>query len=551
MKKKILVVTDASFLNSGYGVYAKEILSRFHDSSSYEVAELGCYATVQNPLIKNVPWRFYPNAVESDDPRYKVYSSNNLNQFGAWRFNRVCAHFKPDIVLTWTDYWMYSYQEVSPFRNYFYWIQMPMVDSAPQKTDWLYTYSNADCIVPYTAWAGKILSEQCKSSINLYSKPANAGIDPHQFYLIDNKKELKESILGFDADIVGCVMRNQKRKLFYDTMLSFSNYLKILLENNNIEKYNKTYLYLHTSYPEPNGWDLPSILIEHNILDKVYFSYICRSCEHCFPSKFKDSITLCPKCKQRSAFFPNVTYGYKTKDLNVVYNLFDILLQNAIAEGFGIPQLEAASCGVPFASVDYGAMSEIAENLQGFKIPVQKYFRELETNANRVYPDNNYTTDLLYKFFNEMSIEDKQNISKKTRDLCTQKYTWDNVYSVWKQCCDEICASGNKKLSWEKDRNLTTNHENMKVPPNLNPREFVEYICKHILCDTNFAKTSLAKSLIRDLHSGLTAQSSLLQTFDYAKATQILESHLSNKITCQEILNTIDNTNEDFLICHK
>lgn len=551
-KKRILVVTDSSFLHSGYGIYAKELLSRFNESGSYEVAELGCYSTIKNPNIKNIPWKFYPNAVESDDPRYKTYTSNSINQFGAWRFNRVCAHFKPHIVLTWTDYWMYSYQETSPFRDYFYWIQMPMVDSAPQKIDWLYTFANADLVIPYTQWAKKTLSSQCGRSINLYDNPANAGINPKDFYPIENKTDHKKFVLGFDCDIVGCVMRNQKRKLFADTMLAFRKYLDILVSKQDVEKFNKTYLYLHTSFPEANGWDLTALLVEYGLLDKVYFTYICRSCDYCFPSKFKDAIVFCPKCHKKSAFFPNVSHGVKTKDLNSIYNLFDLFLQNAIAEGFGIPQLEAASCGVPFASVDYSAMSEIVDNLQGFKIPVQRSFREMETNAERVYPDNEYVTNLIYKFFNDTTDSEKIELSEKTRKACVDTYTWDKVYSVWKECCDNIYELSSKsKLSWEKDKNLITNHDQIKVPQGLNPREFVSYICKNVLLEPNFINTSTAQCLIRDLSANLVAKGGLLQTFDYKKAIDILESYLNNKITCNEIINSIDETQEDFLLCHQ
>lgn len=551
-KKRILVVTDSSFLHSGYGIYAKEILSRFHKSESYEVAELGCYATVKSPGIKNIPWKFYPNAVESDDSRYKTYTSNSINQFGAWRFNRVCAHFKPHIVLTWTDYWMYSYQETSPFRDYYYWIQMPMVDSAPQKIDWLYTFANADVVIPYTKWAKNTLSNQCGRLINLYPKTANAGINPEDFYPVKNKADHKKSILGFDCDIIGCVMRNQKRKLFADTMLAFRKYLDILVEKQDIDKFNRTYLYLHTSFPEANGWDLTALLIEYGLLDKVYFTYICRSCDNYFASKFKDAIVFCPKCHKKTAFFPNVSHGVKTTDLNKVYNLFDLFIQNAIAEGFGIPQLESASCGVPFASVDYSAMSEIVDNLGGFKIPVQRSFREMETNAERVYPDNEYITQLIYRFFIDTTDSEKLQMSENIRKSCLNHYTWDNVYSVWKECCDNITElSSRPKLSWEKDKNLITNHDQIKVPPNLNPREFISYICKNILLEPNFMNTSTAQCLIRDLSSNLVARGGLLQTFDYKKATDILESYLNNKIMCNEIINSIDKTQEDFLLCHQ
>lgn len=551
-KKRILVATDASFLSSGYGVYAKEILERFHKSDDYEVAELGCYATIKNPNIKNVPWKFYPNAVESDDSRYKAYVSNSLNQFGAWRFNRVCAHFKPDIVLTWTDYWMYAYQETSPFRKYFYWIQMPMVDSAPQKTEWLYTFINADLVIPYTQWAKDVLTNECGNKINMYHQPANAGINPNDFFPINNKSEHKKSLLGFDGDIIGCVMRNQKRKLFAETMICFRQYLNMLMAENKLEKYKNTYLYLHTTFPEANGWDLPSLLIEYNLLDKVYFTYMCKECNICFPSKFKNAVTLCPKCKKYSAFFPNVSSGIKTEDLNKIYNLFDLCLQNAIAEGFGIPQLESAACGVPFASVDYSAMSEIADNLSGFKIPVQKKFRELESNADRVYSDNNYITKLFYDFFNVFDNDYKEALSKKTRELCCKNYTWDNVYNVWKYCCDNIyeLSKSNKKLSWKKDQILLTNHANIKVPPGLNPREFVQYICMNILNEPDFIYTAQAQALIRDLSSRLVSKNGMLLTFDHKKVVEILETYLNNKITCNEILNSIEKTQEDFLLCH-
>lgn len=550
MKKiKILTVTDASFLNSGYGIYAKEILSRFHKSDTYEVAELGCYATVQNPKIKTIPWKFYPNAVETADERYAAYSSMPQNQFGAWRFNKVCAHFKPDIVLTWTDYWMYAYQEISPFRNYFYWIQMPMVDSAPQKIEWLYTYCNADMVVPYTEWAKSVLKKACVDRINLTDTPANAGINSSEFFPIINKSEHKKSILGIDGDIIGCVMRNQKRKLFADTMISFKNYLNTLYIEGKKEKAAKTFLYLHTSFPEANGWDFPSLLMEYELLDKVYFSYICRSCKKYFASKFKNAVTVCPHCSQMTAFFPSVAYGIQTEDLNRIYNLFDLFLQNAIAEGFGIPQLEAAACGVPFASVNYSAMTEIVANLNGFSIPVSRAFREIETNADRVYPDNNYVTKIMYDFFNVYSDEYKKNLSSKTREACIKKYSWDNVYEVWRTCCDTVIKNNNK-LSWTKDLDFETGHVGSKVPPGLNPKEFVEYICYNIIKEPYLITTAPVQMIIRDLNSKLIAKPNLLQNFNHAEAVGILESMLHNKIMCGKMLKTAHN-NEDFLLCHQ
>lgn len=550
MKKRILVATDASFLSSGYGIYAKEILSRFNTSSDYEVAELACYATTNSKDIQNIPWKVYPNAVEVTDSRYADYASRPNNQFGAWRFNKVCAHFKPHIVLTWTDYWMYAYQELSPYRKYFHWIQMPMVDSAPQKLDWLYTFSNADIVIPYTRWAYKVLSESCGNKINLHPKIANAGINKNEFFPIDNKSEHKKSILGFDGDIIGCVMRNQKRKLFVDTMESFRSYLDKLTAESKLEKYKKTFLYLHTTYPEESGWDFPSLLLEYKILDKVFFSYVCRHCKHYFPSKFNNAVARCPKCNNFTASLPSVANGVDTNTLNKIYNTFDLFIQNAIAEGFGMPQLEAAACGVPFASVDYSAMSEIAENLHGFKIPVQRTFRELESNANRVYPDNIFVSNLIYDFFNGFSADYIKDLSKRVSNACHSIYTWDNVYSVWKECCDLINIEN--KISWKNTNTFQTQHGDIKVPKGLNPKDFVTFICVNVLKEPDIIYTSYMQNLIKDLSSQLVARNGTISHFDHKKVIEILEAQLNNKIVCGEILNHHNNLlQEDFLACHK
>lgn len=549
MRKRILVATDASFLSSGFGVYAKEILSRLYRSGKYEVAELGCYATINHKEIKDIPWKFYPNAVEISDKRYEAYKSSPNNQFGAWRFNRVCAHFKPHIVCTWTDYWMYSYQETSPYRKYFSWVQMPMVDSAPQKIDWLHTFCNADIVIPYTEWARKVLSESCGRNINLFHKSAGAGINANEFFPIDDKKENKKNFLGSDnLDVVGCVMRNQKRKLFADVMLSFRSYLDRLLSENKLEKYNQTVLYLHTTYPEENGWDFPALLLEHRLLDKVYFTYTCRSCKHYFASKFKNAIATCPKCKTASASLPSVASGLSTENLNKIYNLFDLFLQNAIAEGFGMPQLEAAACGVPFASVDYSAMTEIAENLGGTKIPVQRMFRELETNADRAYPDNNFVSNYMYKFFNEFSSDYKNKLSDSVRKSCIKLYTWDNVYNVWNECFSSIDI--NNKQKWTMSLS-ETNHTNIKVPSGLNPKQFVKYICEYIINEPELIDCSKIQCLIKDLSSRLVARDGSIQTFNYEKAIKVLEAHMNNKIVCEQIRSQNINMDEDFIICHQ
>lgn len=545
-KKRIFIANDASILDTGYGIYGKEILSRLHKSDKFEVAELGCYCDVKNPRIKDIPWKFYPNAVLADDPRIEQYKANNLNQFGMWRFNRCLVDFKPHIVFDVRDYWMYFYQDISPYRHHFSWVIMPTTDSTPPKIDWLYTYQNAELIVPYTEWAKKVLLNSCGNKINLFPKVANAGINPEEFYPIPDKKSHKIKYFGEDLNIVGLVMRNQKRKLIADIFIAFKKFLEALKLNNHIDTYKKTYLYLHTSFPEENGWDIPSLLLEYNLLDKVYFTYKCRNCNSVYASKFNTGVTICHQCNNRAVTMAGPSNGIKTSELNQIYNLFDIFMQYAICEGFGMPQVEAAACGLQTAAVDYSAMTEIMDNVNGIKIPVDRMFREMEINADRAYPDNNFTAKLLYDFFINTSDDTKLKNSEIIRNKCISKYTWDDVYKVWEEAFDNIDIT--KKIPWESKLVAQVQNMSLKVPKTLNDKEFVEFICSKVINDPHLIGTANIQNLIRELTSGMIAKNGTIVSVTRQYAIDILENILSNKVNCEKMrLDPNNIKKEDFI----
>jgi len=307
-KTRILIANDYSGLGTGYGVYGKELLTRLHATGKYEIAEIACYATVTMAEdFKKYPWKIYPNSPGPEDSQEAkdTFGKNPTNSFGSWRFPMVCAHFRPDIVFDMRDYWMYAFEEVCLYRPFYKWVVMPTVDSAPQKPEWLHTFRTMDLVIPYTDWAKQTLSEQCGSSINLFSEVVNAGVDINTFVPTKNKKELQQSVFGEDVEITGCVMRNQKRKLIPDMLKAYRKYLDTLLEKGDVEKYNKSYLYLHTTYPESGGWDIPSLLLEHNMYDKTYFTTICMACKEVTATKFHQSVCSCKKCGIAAGRLPN------------------------------------------------------------------------------------------------------------------------------------------------------------------------------------------------------------------------------------------------------
>jgi len=85
-KLKILMCSEASYLSSGFAIYAKELLTRLHQTQKYEIAEFASYGVVNDPRDTAILWKYYANAVEENDPRHSEYMSRPDNQFGRWRF---------------------------------------------------------------------------------------------------------------------------------------------------------------------------------------------------------------------------------------------------------------------------------------------------------------------------------------------------------------------------------------------------------------------------------------------------------------------------------
>ena len=268
-KKRILFVSEASYLSTGYATYSREVLSRLHQSNKYELAEFSIYGQANDPKRKTIPWMNYPNMPDPNDKEAnKIYRQDGANQFGKWRFERVCIDFKPDIVLLIRDYWMDSFIQHSPVRKYFNCVWMPTVDSPGQNEEWLDAFQDPEIVLTYSDWA---IDELKAGSDSINVKCAATPSASEDYSQVPDKGAHKKAMgLNPDWKIIGTVMRNQRRKLFPDLFKGFGNYLKETGDKN-------SYLYCHTSYPD-NGWDLPKYMMQEEIMSRTLFTYVCTQC---------------------------------------------------------------------------------------------------------------------------------------------------------------------------------------------------------------------------------------------------------------------------------
>lgn len=537
-KLRILFNTEASFLNSGFANYTRELISRLYDSGKYELAELASYGFVNDPRDQIIKWKYYANAVKKDDPRFSAYNSNGENQFGKWRFDKTVLDFKPHVVVDVRDYWMSSYVKHSPLRDRFCWVLMPTVDSAPQQEPWLDTFLSADAIFTYSDWGANVLKKQTKNKIN-YIDTASPGVNTTVFHPL-NRQEVRNALqIKQDAIIIGSVMRNQKRKLLPELISSFS---KCLEKTDNKELKSKLFLYLHSSYPDM-GWDIPELLKDHKVSNKVLFTYKCATCNKILCRTFAGTQIVCPHCLNRNVTLSSVTNGVTENELCAIYNIFDIYVQYAICEGFGMPQVEAGACGVPLCTVRYSAMEDIIQKLNAYPINAAVHFKEMETKAIRVYPQNEELVEHIMRFVSSPE-EMREKKRKKVRDLTVKHYNWENIALKWQKYFDSLSI---EKLEQQQTIKLN-HHQPVKYSSHnmANISYMINLIKNHSYLSRRLDMGYLFE-LLKNVDYGFEQTGSRISPYTMSNAVDVMNNFIEYNNMVKNIEDSQAYTQEDFI----
>jgi glycosyltransferase involved in cell wall biosynthesis len=527
-KKRILFLSESHKLASGFGTYANEVLPRLHKTGKYELAEVACYSSPT--AFENTDWLTYGVAPMDHEKEYAQQYQNPQVQWGIMRFGHAALDFKPDIVAAYRDPWMDAHLADSSLLPFFHWVWMPTVDSAPQKDEWVYNlFNRCDGLLAYSEYGIRTLEEQTNGKV----KPvgcASPAIDPSLFNIIPNKGEHKKKFgLPEDSFIVGTVMRNQKRKMFPDLMRGFKEFLNAAPK----EIAEKSYLYLHTSYPEKMGWELANLIHEFGLGSRVLCTYVCRVCGKYHVAQFKDALAHCEHCGNIAATPPGVSNGVPHEELVNIYNLMDLYVQYAICEGFGMPQVEAAACGTPIASIDYSAMEDVVRYTNGYQIE-PKLSRELETNADRSGPNTERLVEVLLSCAKQSP--DKAKMQRlKTRKGCVDRYTWDNTAKAWENYFDSVELG--KKLPWNHPPMINNLPRFEEIPQDMNNLNYLEWLYNNFLQDqyhlynyemlntlrdmtfgAKMSDKSLSKADKKSIYEGMKGRAELRAAFDHMRA---------------------------------
>ena len=522
--KKILWVGDSTETNSGYANYSRNILKLLSQTGKYQINELACFGDFRDIANSKSPWQIYSNM--PTNPKEELeYEQHPQNKFGAYKLNDLLIKIKPDVVIDIRDWWMLNYEDLSPLRPYFKWLIMPPIDSIPQPPEFLSTYKRADGLLSYTDWGKEELEMVNLKVLGVASPAIN-----YEIFCPLNKVKCREA-LGFkDKDIVLLsVMRNQKRKQFPELLQAFSS----LLDNNNIPETarRRLKLHLHCQYPD-NGWDLPKYLMADGIINKISFSYKCNSCQSFYVDFFKDGRSYCKKCGSFSSYNAGSSTGIKEQELSILYNCADYYIQYSSCEGFGIPILEAAACGLKTFGVGYSATKEVIEKCGGVVINPRSLYYDSGAEMLKSLPDNE---DFVNKFSLELINHHLLPYNRfKISEQAKKSYSFENAAKIWEKTIDDI-GYGN----WNTSPQII---EKQEINFYCDPREFVRNCIIYIASRPELCDTYWEKDMVQSIILGVTTKEKSI----YGSDMSIISEDIKRKIyTRQDFYNFCEDLRAD------
>ena len=169
---------------------------------------------------------------------------------------------------------------------------------------------------------------------------------------------------------------------------------------------------------------------------------------------------------------------------------------------------------------------------KGYPVPVKKFFRELETNAERAYPDNNAMSEIMLKCA-QSSAKERLKKSMEARRGAIKRYNWDDTAKQWEDYIDSYTPT-DKQSRWDSPPVLPSIPEN-KPDTFSNNNEFVEWIFAEVMKEPEKARKEEGVRLVRDLNLGAQISLGSLQPLNQQNVFDMYKGRAMNKLQVERV----------------
>lgn len=375
---RILWSSNAPWVNSGYGVFTREILRKMRDDGW----PLACvaWAGLESGILDWEGIRCYPKMGEP-------YGGDALYLHGRdWGAN---VHFTMQDTPTLNS----SFLAQIPV-----WIPYTPIHYSPTEPFVTQQLVHAYKILTFSEFGRKGLSDKGFSSTMI---PEGVKVDV--FKPMDRKEIREKMHIPQDMFLFGMVGANKEiptRKGFQEALDAFKGF---------VINHPNSGLYIHT-YEHPIGaFPIKHYANEIGIGDKVFL-----------PDNY------------------NVAIHSDHSVVSQIINTFDCLLEPSRTEGFGLSSIEAQACGVPVIVTNFSAMPELViPEKTGLLVDVQKYDYSAQWGYWAV-PDTKSLNEQMEKMF-DMLQKDDGTIAKDCRQNVLDNYDLDKIYEkYWRPLLESL-----------------------------------------------------------------------------------------------------------------
>lgn len=396
-KKKILAICDHPLSTSGVGVQARHLLMGLIETGKYSVI---CYGA----------------AIKHDE--YKLTRVNDdflikpIDGFGSVELirNTIIAE-QPDAVFIFTDPRFFEHvfrmedeiHQVCPITYWHVWDNDPY----PDYNEWV--YRSVDLFNCHSHLTYRLVSQNHPDKTNFI--PHAVPTDVFKKLPAKDVKDYRKQLLGDqkkDNFVIMWVNRNARRKKPNDVLHSFRDALNAL-KASGIED-PKMSLVMHT---DPNDKEGPNLLATARMLGIN---------EH--------------------VVFSTGKLGFP--EMNIMYNIADVTINIACAEGFGLGTLESMQAGTPIIAATTGGLTrQVIDHRDGSEngIAIKPAVRALVGSqaVPFIYEDHVANEDVaaaIVKMYT-MPKDEREALGEKARQYALSEFDLKDTIKRWDETLTE------------------------------------------------------------------------------------------------------------------
>lgn len=420
---RVLISGYSPRTHSSYGTIIRELWLRLIKTGEFEIEQ---HAWFNVPSLEDVPWKLWPTqSGQREDGKFGFFEAD---KWGSESFEAVLKKFKPDIVWNLGDIYMSKYLDSYRRRYGFKLVRWTLTEGEPIDRANLPFIAGADKTVAITRYAAKKWKELTGEDYEVI----HHGVDLNVFkpVSIEERNRLRQDAsgngIGPNDFLITYVGRNQARKRPW-LPFEFVHYLStgawgwdrngipVRLPYDPVTRKHKDEKRI-AKYADP----IPAKLWVHSTDDGTRWRY----------ENLEKEWAIGNLAFRTVGHSDN--HGLSAEHMAQIYQMSNVLSMVSGSEGFGVPIIEAAACGIPSVYTNYSGCKEVGDICKGSPAGIIGAEPCAVSHVRWAYPD---VDEAIEKFYD---IHKNSYDPMKYRKIAEENFSHDKIAAQWLNVLREV-----------------------------------------------------------------------------------------------------------------